>query len=118
MIQVIGFGYLSNPLTTVVLSELNATNLAGDVAYLQSHGVSVFIYSLTVQLVRPRTLVGAFQFGITGPPGVYAVVKSDDLGTWSVLDFKTNSLGSINFTDATANPSPQRFYRALLQIRP
>jgi len=30
----------------------------------------------------------------------------------------TNSLGSINFTDVTANLSPQKFYRALLQGPP
>ncbi len=108
-----------NPLTTLVLSEpLAATNLAGVVAWLRNQGVSVFTYPLAIELLRPRTLVGAFQFGITGPPGVYAVLGSTDLAVWSALGVATNSLGSINFTDVTANLAPQKFYRALLQGSP
>jgi hypothetical protein len=104
----------NGPLTE--LSEtLAATNLAATVASLRNQGVSVFTYPLAIQLVRPRTLVGAFQFGITGPPGVYAVLGSTDLAVWSALGVATNSLGSINFTDVTANLSPQKFYRALPQ---
>ena len=42
-----------NPLTTFVLSEpLAATNLAPVVVSLQSRGIPVFTYPLTVQLVR------------------------------------------------------------------
>jgi len=119
MQQLMGIFADGNPLTTFVLSEpLAATNLAGTVASLQNQGVSVFTYPLAIQLVRPRTLVGAFQFGITGPPGVYAVLGSADLAVWSALGVVTNSLGSINFTDVTANLSPQKFYRALLQGPP
>jgi len=116
--QVVEFGYLGNPLTTVVLSELNATNLATDFAFLQNQGVSVFTYPLTVQLLRPRTLVGAFQFGITGPPGVYSILGSTDLASWSVLGAASNSLGSINFADVTTQLSQRTFYRALLQSPP
>jgi formylglycine-generating enzyme required for sulfatase activity len=109
----------ANPLTTLVLSEtLAATNLAATVASLWNQGVSVFTYPLAIQLVRPRTSVGAFQFGITGPPGLYAVLGSGDLAVWNALGVATNSLGSINFTDVTANLSPQKFYRALLQGAP
>jgi Leucine Rich repeats (2 copies) len=119
MTQLIGFGFLGNPLTTLVLPEpLAATNLAGDVATLRNNGVSVFTYPLAVQLARPRMLTGAFQCGITGPPGVYAVLGSDDLAVWSVLGAVTNPLGSINFTDVTAHLSQQRIYRALLQNQP
>ena len=108
-----------NPLTTLVLSEpLAATNLAGTVASLQNQGVSVFTYPLTVQLVQPRTLVGAFQFGITGPPGVYTVLGSKDLVAWSVVGTASNTLGSVAFTDVTAQFSPHKFYRALLQNPP
>src|SRR5882724_2824304 len=119
MTRLIGLGFLANPLVTFVLSEpLAATNLAGDVASLRNQGVSVFTYPLEVQLVRPRTFTGRFQFGITGPPGVYAVLGSTDLAAWSVLGTVTNPLGSINFNDVTANLSPQKFYRALLQGPP
>src|SRR6185295_2152676 len=84
MQQLMGIFANGNPLTTFVLSEtLAATNLAGTVATLQNQGVNVFTYPLAVQLVRPRPLEGAFQFGITGPPGVYSVLGSTNLTTWS-----------------------------------
>ena len=110
---------LGNPLTTFVLSEpLAATNLAADVASLRNQGVSVFTYPLAVQLVRLRQPIGAFQFAITGPPGVYTVLGSTDLATWSAVGVATNPLGSVVFTDVTAHLSPQKFYRALLQSPP
>jgi formylglycine-generating enzyme required for sulfatase activity len=119
MTKVIGFGYLGNPLTTLVLSEpLAAVNLAGDVASLRSQGVSVFTYPLTVQLFRLRQPIGAFQFAMAGPPGVYAVLGSVDLAVWSELGAVTNSLGSIVFTDVAAHLSPQKFYRVRLQSPP
>jgi formylglycine-generating enzyme required for sulfatase activity/Leucine-rich repeat (LRR) protein len=119
MTQLIGFGFLGNPLTSFVLSEpLAATNLVGDVASLQSQGVSVFTYPLTVQLIRLGQPIGAFQFAITGPPGVYAVLSSTDLAVWNEMRTVTNSLGAIVFTDGTAHLSPQKFYRALLQTPP
>jgi hypothetical protein len=110
--QVIQFGYLGNPLVTFVLSELTATNLAGDVAFLRNARVSVFTYPLTVQLIRLRQPPGAFQFAVIGPPGVYAILGSTDLAIWSELGTVTNPLGSIVFTDVEAHLSPQKFYRA------
>jgi formylglycine-generating enzyme required for sulfatase activity len=119
MQQLIGIFVDGNPLATFVLSEpLAATNLAGTVATLQNQGVSVFTYPLAIHLVRPRPSIGAFQFGITGPPGVYTVLGSTDLAAWSVLGTVNNPLGSTNFFDATAGSSPQKFYRALLQSPP
>jgi formylglycine-generating enzyme required for sulfatase activity len=117
--QLAALGFLDNPLTTIVLSEpLATTGLAADVAVLQSQGVSVFTYPLAIQLLRPRPLSGAFQFGITGPPGVYAVLGSTDLVTWSEVGIASNILGSISFTDVTSHLSQQKFYRALLQKPP
>jgi formylglycine-generating enzyme required for sulfatase activity len=75
----------------------------------------VFTYPLAVQLVRPLALVGAFKFGVTGPPGVYTILGSADLAAWNVLGAATNPLGSVNFVDVTAHSSPQKFYRARLQ---
>ena len=119
MTQLIGLGFLANPLATFVLPEpLAATNLAGDVASLQGQGVSVFTYPLTIQLIRPRELTGAFQFGITGPPGVYTVLGSTDLTAWSEVGTASNTLGSISFVDVASHLFPQRFYRALLQNPP
>jgi hypothetical protein len=116
MTQLIGFGFLGNPLTTFVLPEtLAATNLAGDVAFLQNQGVSVFTYPLEVQLVRPLMLIGAFKFGITGPPGVYTVLGSTNFVTWSAVGIASNPLGSVNFVDVTAHASPQKFYRTQRQ---
>jgi hypothetical protein len=108
-----------NPLTTFVLSEpLAATNLAATVAALQSEGVNVFTYPLAIQLIRIRQPIGAFQFSIAGPPGVYAVEASPDLADWSELGVSTNALGKIVFTDGTAHLSPQKFYRARFILPP
>ena len=102
-----------NPLTTFVLSEPQAaTKLAFTVMTLRNQGVSVFTYPLAVHLVQPLPLVGAFQFGITGPPGVYSVFGSTDLAAWSAVGMTTNILGAINFTDATSHFALQKFYRA------
>jgi formylglycine-generating enzyme required for sulfatase activity len=119
MTRLIEFGFLGNPLTTFVLSEtLAATNLAGDVATLQNQGVSVFTYPLTIQLVQPLPLIGAFKFGIKGPPGAYAVFASTDLANWSQIGITSNTLGAINFVDVTSHFYPQRFYRAAMQNPP
>jgi hypothetical protein len=109
----------ANPLTTFVVSEeIAAGNLAGLVASLRNRGVSLFTYPLTVQLIRIRQPIGAFQFAITGPPGLYTVMGSPDLATWSVLQSLSNNLGAIVFTDGTAHLSAQKFYRAVLQGSP
>ena len=101
-----------NPLNTLVLSELAATNLPANlVASLQSAGISVFTYPLTVQLIRLRQPIGAFQFAISGPPGAYTVLGSTNLADWIELGILTNSLGKIVFTDGTAHLSAQKFYR-------
>jgi formylglycine-generating enzyme required for sulfatase activity len=115
-----GFFVGGNPFTTLVLSEpLAATNLADDVAFLRNQGVSVFTYPLAVRLVSPRrTGSAAFEFTLTGPPGLYAVLSSTNLAAWSALGTATNTLGSASFTDVQANLSPQKFYRALLQSPP
>ena len=119
MTQLIALGFLANPLTTFVLPEtLAATNLAGDVASLRNQGVSVFTYPLAAELVRPRMFTGRFQFGITGPPGVYAIFGSTDLAAWSAIGTANNVLGSILFNDVSTNLPPQKFYRALLQSPP
>lgn len=116
--QLTGFFVDRNPFTTLVLSEpLAATNLADDVAFLRNQGVSVFVYPLAVNLVSPRrTVAGAFEFALTGPPGNYAILGSTNLTDWSALATLTNQLGSAFFTDAIS--SPQKFYRALLQGPP
>ncbi len=109
-----------NPLTTLVLPEtLAASNLAATVTHLQNQGVQVFTYPLTVQLTFPQQQpIGAFRFGITGPPGVYSVSSSSNLTDWTVVNFVNNPLGGIFFTDTTAHLSPQMFYRAALQTPP
>jgi formylglycine-generating enzyme required for sulfatase activity len=114
--QLVTLGLQGNPLTTLVLSEPGAaTNLLGTVSQLRDQGVEVFTYPLTIQLIRLRQPIGAFQFAISGPPGDYTVLGSDDLAAWSALRTVTNRLGNIVFTDVTAPLFPQKFYRALLQ---
>ena len=53
--------------------------------------------------------------GITGPPGVYSVLNSTNLTTWSVMGVVSNPLGSVNFHDVTTKVLPQKFYRVLLR---
>lgn len=108
-----------NPLTALVLSEpLAVTNLASTVATLRNDGVQVFAYPLTIGLLRPRPLTGAFQFGITGPPGEYGVFASGDLADWSEVGIASNAVGSVSFVDVTANDFPRRYYQALRQTPP
>jgi formylglycine-generating enzyme required for sulfatase activity len=108
-----------NPLTAVVLSEpIAAANLAALVTSLRARGVSVHTYSAVASLVSPHKVVANFAFTLTGPPGIYAILGSVDLAAWSSLGVASNQLGSATFTDVTANLSPQKFYRALLQSPP
>jgi Leucine-rich repeat (LRR) protein len=107
-----------NPLTTLVLSQVEAANLAQTVAALRAQGVSVITYSLAAQLVQPRQLGGAFQFGIAGPQGIYTVFTSSNLVTWNPLATATNALGTVSFTDTTAHLSTRKFYRAVLTAGP
>jgi formylglycine-generating enzyme required for sulfatase activity len=117
--QLIGLFIADNPLNTFVLSEpLAVTGMASVIDSFQNQGISVFTYPLVAQLVRPLALVGAFKFGITGPPGVYTVLGSTNLATWSAVGVATNPLGSVNFHDVTSSASPQKFYRAQLQNPP
>ena len=113
MQQLTGIFLDGNPLVTFVLSEpMAAGNLAAIVATLRDQGVNVFDYPLALQLVRPQQLTGAFHFGITGPPGVYTILQSTNLTSWSVLGAATNTLGSNSFFDLTAPLSSQKFFRA------
>jgi formylglycine-generating enzyme required for sulfatase activity len=123
MTRLAALSFLSNPLATLVLSEPLAasTNLTVNlttVASLQDQGVSVFTYPLTIELIRIQQLIGAFQFAINGPPGVYSVLSSTNLAAWSELGVTTNSLGKVVFTDGAAHLSSQKFYRARLESAP
>jgi hypothetical protein len=90
----------------------------GTIASLVDQGVQVFTYPLNIELVRPLPLIGAFKFGITGPPGVYEVLASTDLATWTQVGIASNTLGSINVFDVTSHLFPKRFYRALRRDPP
>jgi Leucine Rich Repeat len=103
----------ANPITTLVLSEpLAATNLAVTITNLRNQGVQVFTYPLSVRLTLPQQQpLGAFRFGLTGPPGVYTILQSTNLASWGVLGATTNTFGSNSFVDVTAPLSPRKFYR-------
>ncbi|HTI97956.1 MAG TPA: SUMF1/EgtB/PvdO family nonheme iron enzyme [Dongiaceae bacterium] len=118
--QLIGLFVANDPLTSLVLSEpLANTGLASVVDSLQHQGIPVYIYPLTVQLTLPEQQpVGAFRFGITGPPGVYAVYDSTNVNAWVPLNFVNNPLGGILVLDPEVHLSLQKFYRALLQAPP
>lgn len=109
----------AEPLTTFVLSEpLATTNLAATVAILRNQGVNVFTYPLAIQLLRPQPLTGAFQFGITGPPGTYGVFASSDFAEWSEVGITSNLVGSISFVDVTAHTFSQDITGLCGRIRP
>ncbi len=114
MQQLMGIFVDGNPLANFVLSEpLAATNLAATVASLQNQGVSVFTYPLAVRLVSPhQTAAGAFEFTLTGPPGIYSILSSTDLTMLNDSGKATNNFGSAVFIDGEARFSPQKFYRA------
>jgi hypothetical protein len=88
--------------------------LAELVASLRNQNtISVFAYSLTIQLGALRRIAdGSFQFAVFGPPGVYRVLGSVDLASWSELEVVTNTFGFARFTDASSPLSPQKFYSA------
>ncbi|HSU53840.1 MAG TPA: hypothetical protein VLT36_07285, partial [Candidatus Dormibacteraeota bacterium] len=110
--------FLANPLGTLVLSEALAasTNLSVNLttlAALQAQSVSVVTYPLTIQLISLRqTPAGPFQFAVSGPPGVYAVLGSFNLAVWTQLAVSTNTLGFIRFSDDASPLPPHKFYRA------
>ena len=124
MTNLTSLSFFQNPFTTLVISEtlaastnlrVNLTTLSG----LPNEGVAVFTYPPALRLSSPqRTESGAFKFTLTGPPGVYAMLGSTDLATWSEVGIASNTLGSINFTDVTAHLSARKFYRAWLQSPP
>jgi len=100
-----------------VVAPFAQTNLADTVASLKSQGVSVYTYPLVVSLSEPQVVNGgAFSFSVTGPPGVYSILDTTDLATWTQLGTVQNVIGSATFTDLQSTNSTQKFYRALLQI--
>lgn len=109
-----------NPLESLVLPEsLAASNLAATVTALRNQGIPVFTYPLTVQITFPQQQpIGAFRFGITGPPGVYTVYSSTNLTTWEPLNFVNNPLGGIFYVDTDTHLSQMKFYRVIRQIPP
>jgi hypothetical protein len=89
--------------------------LADEVAFLKGQDVSIYTFPLAVGLVLgQRTTAGAFEFTLTGPPGVCTILGSIDLADWSELGTLTNELSSVVFTDLTVTNSLQNFYRARL----
>ncbi len=116
MTNLFAFFFGGNPLTSFVLPDILASNnLASVVASLQNQGIPVFIYPLTVKLVKLQGPVGAFRFALIGPPDVYTILSSTNLIVWSALDAVANPRGGIFVTDSTANQSAQKFYQSLRQ---
>lgn len=109
-----------NPLTSLVLSApLAASTLATTVSNLLNLGIQVFTYPLNARLTFPREQpIGAFRFGITGPPGVYMIYSSTNLQDWDPMNLVSNPHGGIFFTDSLVHLSPHKFYRAVLETPP
>ncbi len=114
--QLSSLGLVDNPLRAFVLPEplATSTNLVDEIAALRQRGVAIFTYPLTMQLVSPQSLGGAFEFSLSGPPGVYTIFSSLNLADWSASGAVTNQLGTVHFID----PAPfaaQKFFRARVQ---
>ncbi|HEY6228158.1 MAG TPA: SUMF1/EgtB/PvdO family nonheme iron enzyme [Verrucomicrobiae bacterium] len=108
-----------NPLATVVMSEPLAGNFVEEVGALRDRGVLVFTYGLSIELLDPLPLAGAFRFGISGPPGTYSVFRSTDFTDWTFVNTASNPLGKISFVDITSNATlATAFYRVLPQSPP
>ena len=117
--QLVGLFTADNPFAFLVLSEsLAATGMASVVDSYRNQRISVFTYPLTVQLIQATALEGAFKFGINGPPGVYSILSSTNLASWSAMGVVTNSLGSVTFLHVNNDQTPQTIYRTLLQAPP
>ncbi|HAB17974.1 MAG TPA: FG-GAP-like repeat-containing protein [Verrucomicrobiota bacterium] len=55
---------------------------------------------------------GALDLTVAGDTGrLYLLEGSTNLVNWSWLGVRSNSVGSVQFTDASATNQPQRFYR-------
>src|SRR5262249_7916267 len=108
--------FLSNPVTTLVISQPLAASTSFSVNLttidsLRNQGVTVFTYPPALQLASPsRTATGAFKFTLTGPPGRYVIQTSTDLSNWSDSSVLTNVFGIADFIDSGV--SGQTFFRA------
>jgi hypothetical protein len=101
-----------NPLKTVVLPDLLATNrLAELVNSLRSTGVVVHAYRTEplLSLNAPEA-----QLLLQGPPGVYDILESTNLTTWSIARIVTNETGTVSIPAIPGNDlrDPQRFFTA------
>jgi len=114
MTQLTTLFVLGNPFVTFVISEpMAATNLAALVTSLQNQGVSVHRYPLAANLSpAAQPVLGNVNITLNGPPGIYTVLGSTNLISWSVSGSLTNNLGSAVFTDLDTNRPPRKFYRA------
>ena len=63
-------------------------------------------------------ILGGFNINVLGPPGVYTLLGSDDLATWTELGTATNTIGDARFEDSTPFPPAHRFYRAAKAATP
>src|SRR4030095_897107 len=91
------------------------SSFLGTIAALKTPNGHHEHYPLTIQLLRPRQLTGAFEFGISEPPGVYTVLGSSDLANWQQVGIASNGIGGGSFVDVRSQLSSQRFYQALSQ---
>jgi len=113
MTNLVSIGFRFNPLTALLIPEpLAVTAFANNFDDLRNGGVTIRTYPVKVQLLQPQTLSGDFQFVITGPPGIYTILASGDLATWTELGTATNTIGITSFTDLNAHLSVRKFYRA------
>ncbi len=88
------------------LRHLTTLNLAGNL-------LGKFPYPLAIRMETPqRAASGDVELAVTGPPGVYAILGSTALATWSQAGQATNQVGRVSFMDTSSPFAAARYFRA------
>jgi hypothetical protein len=74
--------------------------------------VTVFTYPFPPCLTSlTNTPTGGFEFVLRGMPGTYDVLRSSDLGSWTIEASVTNESGAVGYSAALLNRPGGVYYR-------
>jgi hypothetical protein len=90
--------------------------------YVLTDGAGAFSWAMVTVTVEPQDIVltpalvatNWFSLQITGPVGMYQMLVSTNLATWTDAGAVDNATGSVFFTEQMPTNAPARFYRAVL----
>lgn len=103
-----------NPLVELILPEVLATNsLASLVTDLTNRGVTVLTYPFPPRLTSlSNSPTAGFEFVLRGMPGTYDVLRSTNLGSWTIEASITNASGVAGYSAAVSSGTGAVYYRA------